>query len=133
MSLVGPRPERPEFVYQLERVVPEYQYRIAIRPGVTGLAQIQLPPDTDLQSVHRKVICDLYYIRNMNPLMDLRVILATASKVFGVPAHFRCSLFGVPTESAIRAARNLSGPTAGAICAVWPSPPEGNLPGVRIL
>jgi lipopolysaccharide/colanic/teichoic acid biosynthesis glycosyltransferase len=113
MSLVGPRPERPEFVHQLERVVPEYQCRIAIRPGVTGLAQIQLPPDTDLQSVHRKVTCDLYYIRNMNLIMDLQIVLATATKIFGMPTHISCNVLGVPTESAIRAARGLQGPKGG--------------------
>src|SRR2546425_895128 len=54
MSLVGPRPERPEFVPSLEQAVPCYHDRLLIRPGLTGLAQLQLPPDTDLESVRRK-------------------------------------------------------------------------------
>ena len=53
MSLVGPRPERPEIAAQLERALPCYRERLQIRPGVTGLAQVQLPPDTDLDSVRR--------------------------------------------------------------------------------
>ncbi len=61
MSLVGPRPERPEFVVQLERAIPRYSDRLLVRPGVTGLAQVQLPPDSDLASVRRKLACDLYY------------------------------------------------------------------------
>ena len=99
MSLVGPRPERPEFVEQLERVVPDYLHRLAVRPGVTGLAQVQLPPDTDLQSVHRKVTCDLFYIQQMNPLLDLQIILATATKVFGVPCEVSCNFLGVPSRA----------------------------------
>ena len=51
MSLVGPRPERPEFVPQLEQAIAYYRARLLVRPGVTGLAQVQLPPDTDLESV----------------------------------------------------------------------------------
>ena len=55
MSLIGPRPERPEFVPRLERSLPHYRARLHVRPGVTGLAQVQLPPDTDLGSVRRKL------------------------------------------------------------------------------
>ena len=113
MSLVGPRPERPEFVEQLERVIPDYAQRLAIRPGVTGLAQVQLPPDSDLQSVRRKVTCDLFYIRNMNPLLDLQILLATATKVFGVPCESSCSLLGVPSEADIRVSRDAAAPNLG--------------------
>ena len=56
MSLVGPRPERPEFVPRLEQAIPLYRERLLVRPGVTGLAQVQLPPDTDLFSaIHAAV------------------------------------------------------------------------------
>ena len=62
MSLVGPRPERPEIVAGLEPAIPCYRERLAVRPGVTGLAQVQLAPDTDFESVRRKLAYDLYYI-----------------------------------------------------------------------
>ena len=62
MSLVGPRPERPEIAGQLERVIPEYQRRLNVRPGVTGLAQVLQPPDTNLNMVSSKLSLDLYYI-----------------------------------------------------------------------
>jgi lipopolysaccharide/colanic/teichoic acid biosynthesis glycosyltransferase len=74
MSLVGPRPERPEFFPALEQEIPRYRERLQVRPGVTGLAQVQLPPDTDLDSVRRKLAYDLYYIRHLGPWLDLRII-----------------------------------------------------------
>jgi lipopolysaccharide/colanic/teichoic acid biosynthesis glycosyltransferase len=85
MSLVGPRPERPEFLPKLERAFPDYRHRLAVRPGVTGLAQVQQAPDTDLESVRRKLNYDLCYLDYVNPWLDVRIILATALKCLGVP------------------------------------------------
>lgn len=82
MSLIGPRPERPEFVPQLEKAIPRYRERLLVLPGVTGLAQIHLGPDTDLASVERKLAFDLYYIRQVGFWTDARVFLATAIHVF---------------------------------------------------
>src|SRR3954468_14427190 len=64
MSLVGPRPERPEFVAELERQVPHYRKRLLVPPGLTGLAQVQLPPDSDVEDVRRKLVFDLYYAKH---------------------------------------------------------------------
>jgi lipopolysaccharide/colanic/teichoic acid biosynthesis glycosyltransferase len=97
MSLVGPRPERPEFVRQLEKLIPGYRRRLVVRPGVTGLAQIQLPPDTDVTSVQRKVERDLHYIERMGWLLDLKILVATAAKVIGVPCPTACRWLGIPT------------------------------------
>ena len=77
MSLVGPRPERPEFVHMLEPALPYYRERLRVRPGITGLAQLQLPSDTDLESVRRKLACDLYYVRHANLWLDVRILLST--------------------------------------------------------
>lgn len=85
MSLVGPRPERPEFVAKLEREIPDYRERLCVTPGITGLAQVQLPPDEDVDDVRRKVICDLCYIQQMGPWLDLKILLGTAFKVIGLP------------------------------------------------
>jgi lipopolysaccharide/colanic/teichoic acid biosynthesis glycosyltransferase len=85
MSLVGPRPERPEFLLGLERAFPEYRRRLAVRPGVTGLAQVQQPPDTCLESVRRKLAYDLSYVDGLSPWLDLRIVLATPLKCLGVP------------------------------------------------
>ena len=84
MSLIGPRPERPEFLNQLERALPDYRRRLTVRPGLTGLAQVQQPPDTDIPGVRRKLNYDLYYVQSMNPWLDFRVMLATVLKCLGV-------------------------------------------------
>ncbi|MGA2255244.1 MAG: sugar transferase, partial [Thermoguttaceae bacterium] len=89
MSLVGPRPERPEFVRVLAEAVPGYRNRLAVLPGVTGLAQVNLPPDTDLQSVRRKVVLDCEYVQNAGLWLDLRLFLCTVARMF------RISLAGV--------------------------------------
>jgi lipopolysaccharide/colanic/teichoic acid biosynthesis glycosyltransferase len=85
MSLVGPRPERPELVGPLERALPDYRRRLAVRPGLTGVAQVLLPPDTDLASVRRKLDCDLDYLENLSAWLDFRVLVGTALTCAGVP------------------------------------------------
>ena len=84
MSLIGPRPERPEFMPVLESAIPFYRDRLRVRPGVTGFAQVQLPPDTDLDSVRIKLAYDLYYVQHVSLLFDLVIYLATLGKVLGV-------------------------------------------------
>lgn len=85
MSLVGPRPERPEVIAAkgLERLVPGYRLRLLVKPGVTGLAQVQLPPDEDTTSVRHKVVYDLYYVRKQGLLLDARLVMATLLKTLG--------------------------------------------------
>ena len=101
MSLVGPRPERPEFTPALERALPHYRDRLAVRPGVTGLAQVQLPPDTDLESVRRKLAYDLYYIRHLNGWLDCRLVACTAARMVGVPYHWLYRWFSLPSKTRI--------------------------------
>jgi lipopolysaccharide/colanic/teichoic acid biosynthesis glycosyltransferase len=78
MSLIGPRPERPEFMPILEASIPNYRQRLLARPGLTGLAQVYLPPDTGIPSMRKKIKYDLYYIREMSAGLDLRLLLAWA-------------------------------------------------------
>jgi lipopolysaccharide/colanic/teichoic acid biosynthesis glycosyltransferase len=78
MSLIGPRPERPEMYYVIEREVPNYRSRLQVRPGVTGLAQMRLPADTEIPRVRHKLAYDLYYIRSLSPWLDLRISASTA-------------------------------------------------------
>jgi len=109
MSLVGPRPERPEFVGPFEQAVPHYGDRHLVLPGVTGLAQVQLPPDFDLHSVRRKLACDLYYVQRANLWLDLRIILGTAAGVVGIPFNLTGKFLRIPDGStAEEAYRDLS-------------------------
>jgi lipopolysaccharide/colanic/teichoic acid biosynthesis glycosyltransferase len=110
MSLVGPRPERPELATQIEKALPCYRERLAVRPGVTGLAQVQLPPDIDLEGVRRKLACDLYYIQKVSFWLDLRIVIATALGVFGTPFHVNRALLRIPAVDVVTAAfRDQSG------------------------
>src|SRR5262245_35725785 len=84
MSLVGPRPERPEIIPALAAAVPHYCERLRVRPGLTGLAQVQLAADTGLDSVRQKVTYDLWYLERCGVGLDLRILLATALKLCGV-------------------------------------------------
>lgn len=102
MSLVGPRPERPEFVAVLSEAIPGYLQRLAVEPGITGLAQINLPPDTGLESVRRKLALDLEYVRKAGFLLDLRMLGCTALRVFGIPGDWAMSLFRLRWNGALR-------------------------------
>lgn len=95
MSLVGPRPERPEFTQFLAREIPGYVQRLAVRPGISGLAQINLPPDTDVESVRKKLALDLEYIRTANLWMDLRIVLCTAVRLVGIKGLTMAGLLGL--------------------------------------
>lgn len=96
MSLIGPRPERPEFLPRLERSLPAYRDRLMVRPGVTGLAQVQLPPDTDLSSVRRKLAHDLHYVEWLSPVLDFKILIGTAFYALGMPFGLVGRLLGVP-------------------------------------
>jgi len=101
MSLIGPRPERPEFVPKLEHAIPHYRKRLQVRPGVTGLAQVQLPPDSDLDSVLIKTAYDLHYIRHIGLLLDMRIVWATGFKVMGVSFGRLRAAFRFPPREVI--------------------------------
>ncbi len=74
MSLVGPRPERPYFVQQFADEIPAYEYRLKVKPGITGLAQIMGCYDTLPED---KLRYDLYYIKNYSPWLDFQILLQT--------------------------------------------------------
>jgi len=97
MSLVGPRPERPEIVKKLREVVVGYDRRHTVKPGITGFAQIHLPPDSCVRSVRNKLVYDLFYIRFRSWQMELFILAATGLKMFGLKRlYYRAPR--VPTE-----------------------------------
>jgi len=77
MSLVGPRPERPEFVERLAREIPFYNQRHLVKPGLTGWAQINYPYGASTEDALYKLKYDLYYIKHSSPGLDLQIILRT--------------------------------------------------------
>lgn len=89
MSLVGPRPERPEICENLRKIVPGYDRRHAVKPGITGFAQVHLPPDTCVRSVKNKVAYDRFYLLRTGPRMEAAVLLFTALKVVGLQGLYR--------------------------------------------
>ncbi|MDA0658931.1 MAG: sugar transferase [Planctomycetota bacterium] len=92
MALMGPRPERPELVHILAEYVPGYLNRLAIQPGITGLAQINLPPDTDVESVRRKLVLDMEYISTATLWLDFRMFVWTILRLVGCPARLATPL-----------------------------------------
>ena len=81
MSLIGPRPERPEIASRIQRRVPDYQLRLAVRPGITGLAQMLVPADdpndADLTVLRQKLNHDLFYVRQIGLVLDARIAFST--------------------------------------------------------
>ncbi len=85
MSFVGPRPERPEFVTELEIAIPQYHSRHTVKPGITGWAQVKYEYTASVEGAREKLRYDLFYIRNYTPILDIIIILMTV----------RVTLFGL--------------------------------------
>ena len=77
MSFVGPRPERPQFVHELEQQLPYYAERHMVKPGITGWAQINYPYGASVEDARHKLEYDLYYAKNYSPFLDLLILLQT--------------------------------------------------------
>jgi lipopolysaccharide/colanic/teichoic acid biosynthesis glycosyltransferase len=84
MSLLGPRPERPEIASRLVDAITHYNDRLILRPGVSGHAQVHLPPDVELADVAAKVQLDRDYIHRLSFWFDLLTLVRTAQKVLGL-------------------------------------------------
>lgn len=82
MSLVGPRPERPELMEELRRDLPHIERRLAAAPGLTGLAQVRNGYTNDVRGARRKLAYDLLYLRRRSVLNDLRLLVQTVPKVW---------------------------------------------------
>jgi sugar transferase (PEP-CTERM system associated) len=82
MSVIGPRPERSQFVAQLSEVLPYYSQRHLVKPGITGWAQVRYPYGASLEDARMKHQYDLYYIKNQSPLLDAIILFETLRVVF---------------------------------------------------
>jgi len=81
MSLVGPRPERPELDEEIERASPFWKCRYLLKPGITGWAQIKYQYASDMESSDKKLSYDLFYVKNSSFFLDLEIILSTLRSI----------------------------------------------------
>jgi sugar transferase (PEP-CTERM system associated) len=77
MSLVGPRPERPVFVQDLRKIIPYYDLRHTVRPGITGWAQVKFRYGASAEDAHMKLQYDLYYVKRLSFALDMRILVQT--------------------------------------------------------
>lgn len=103
MSLVGPRPERPEIAVGIEQRIPLFSQRLESLPGVTGLAQVRLPPDCDEPGLMRKLAHDLYYIRYGSLGMDFSILVATGVQFVSSIVRGISSLWSLPPQQRVEA------------------------------
>jgi lipopolysaccharide/colanic/teichoic acid biosynthesis glycosyltransferase len=101
MALVGPRPERPEIAEKLEQQIPGYRERLAVRQGMTGLAQVNVGADVDLNSVRRKLVLDLEYIQSAGLLFDLRILCCTLLQAVCLPRTWCTRIIGVDRRTVL--------------------------------
>src|SRR6266545_4989289 len=81
MSFIGPRPERPEFVEKLQNQIPYYMERLAVKPGITGWAQVKYRYGSSIEDAVEKLQYDLYYIKNLSLFLDLLIVLNTVQVI----------------------------------------------------
>jgi exopolysaccharide biosynthesis polyprenyl glycosylphosphotransferase len=82
MSIVGPRPERPQFIEKLERQIPNYGTRLTVKPGLTGWAQVKYGYGSSVEDARIKLKHDLYYIQHQSLLLDCQILFQTFGVVF---------------------------------------------------
>jgi UDP-GalNAc:undecaprenyl-phosphate GalNAc-1-phosphate transferase len=100
LSIVGPRPERPEFVEMLETAVPLWSRRLLVKPGVTGWAQVRCGYAADCESTTEKLSHDLWYIRHQNLAIDVAVCAKTLGLVLRSVVQSGCN------DHALKSARS---------------------------
>jgi exopolysaccharide biosynthesis polyprenyl glycosylphosphotransferase len=99
MSFVGPRPERPELISELEKQIPFYEERMMVQPGLTGWAQVNYPYGASVLDARRKLEYDLYYLKNMGLFLDVFILLDTVRTVlFGAGKSRARHLAVVPVD-----------------------------------
>jgi lipopolysaccharide/colanic/teichoic acid biosynthesis glycosyltransferase len=84
MTLIGPRPERPEIITQLTEDIPYFGLRHAVKPGITGWAQVNYRYGASVEDSFTKLQYDLYYLKHLGPFIDLAVFLKTIQVIFGL-------------------------------------------------
>ncbi|WP_019531062.1 TIGR03013 family XrtA/PEP-CTERM system glycosyltransferase [Dasania marina] len=81
MSFIGPRPERPEFVEELKQSLPYYDFRHRVKPGLMGWAQLNYPYGASIDDAEKKLVYDLYYVKNHSLLLDMLIVVQTVEVI----------------------------------------------------
>ena len=87
MSLIGPRPERPEIEKELLKDIPYYDYRNVIKPGLSGWAQVNYPYGASVFDSSKKLSYDIYYITNFSFFLDLLILFQTIKIIFNLKGY----------------------------------------------
>jgi len=118
MSFVGPRPERPHFVAELQERIPYYSQRLVVKPGITGWAQVRYGYGATVEDAIEKLQFDLYYIKNMSFFLDMLIILSTAHKVLFAKVALQTNAKEVRIAS-LQKNSKLELPDLGSLTASW--------------
>lgn len=110
MTLIGPRPERPSICEKLAENIDGYYDRVLVKPGISGLSQINLPADQTLEDVQRKQVLDLNYINETNQWLEYRILLATCLRIVGLKGETIIRLMRLCRRSLIETEPSLQTP-----------------------
>ena len=131
MTLIGPRPERPEFVRALSEDVIGYTLRLGVKPGITGLAQLRLPPDLAEDDVSEKIKYDIFYILHRGPWLDVKIAAGTVILLCSEVLRACLTPFQLPPAEVVEARAGAftraDGEEAPARAALQPARPRGTL------
>jgi len=119
MSFVGPRPERPHFVAELQEEIPYYAQRLVVKPGITGWAQVRYGYGATVEDAIEKLQFDLYYIKNMSFFLDMLIILSTAHKVLFAKVALQTNAKESRKTVSLQAYSKMGLPNFGSLTASW--------------
>jgi sugar transferase (PEP-CTERM system associated) len=119
MSFVGPRPERPHFVAELQEEIPYYAQRLVVKPGITGWAQVRYGYGATVEDAIEKLQFDLYYIKNMSFFLDMLIILSTAHKVLFAKVALQTNAKEGRKTASLQENSKMELPNLGNLTASW--------------
>jgi len=119
MSFVGPRPERPHFVAELQEKIPYYSQRLVVKPGITGWAQVRYGYGATVEDAIEKLQFDLYYIKNMSFFLDMLIILSTAHKVLFAKVALQTNAKEGAKTASLQDNSKMALPHWGSLTASW--------------
>ena len=119
MSFVGPRPERPHFVAELQEKIPYYSQRLVVKPGITGWAQVRYGYGATVEDAIEKLQFDLYYIKNMSFFLDMLIILSTVHKVLFAKVALQTHIKESKKTASLQENSKMELSNSGSLTASW--------------